>query len=88
MVAARRGDHAHGGDHAGQEMVERAARLERARVLEEFQLEDEANRGQAEVRAVDFEHRRTANVGSEASRGGADGGGVEGGGIHGERHYA
>ena len=54
-------------------MVEGAARLEGARVLQELELEHEARAGHAEVRAVHFEDGRAAHMRGDAFRGGARG---------------
>ena len=43
-------------------MSEGAARLERAGMLEELELQGEGSPGQAEVRSAHLEHRRLANI--------------------------
>jgi hypothetical protein len=83
VVSARRRDHPYCGNLPAEQAIERAARLERARVLQELQLEDEANAGQPEVRAVDGDHGCAANMGGESCGRGADGRGFEEGGAHG-----
>ena len=62
MIAARRRDHTGGGHIAGQQMCERAACLERAGALQQFELERDARMRDAEIRTVDFDHRRPTDV--------------------------
>jgi hypothetical protein len=62
MIAAR-GRHDAGRRHLAQQQVgERAARLERAGVLQVLQLAHQRERGQAEVGAADLERGRAADV--------------------------
>jgi hypothetical protein len=82
MVAARSRDHARGRDVAGQQVVERAARLERARVLEILQLEDEGDAVEAEVRAVHLDDGGATDMGSDPFLRRLDGRGRSGRVLH------
>lgn len=62
MIPARRGNDAGLRRVPGQQVRERAARFERARVLQLFELERECERRQAEVGAARLHDRRDADV--------------------------
>ncbi len=76
VVAAGRGRDAGARHGAGHEVVERAARLERARVLEQLELEGE--RGFAEGARVRREERCAPDVGRDEVVGREDVGGSDG----------
>jgi hypothetical protein len=50
---------------AGEQVGERAAGLERSRVLQKLELQRQAVRRQAELGAIDFDHRRSPGVGKD-----------------------
>jgi len=52
---------------AGQEIGERAARLERAGMLKQLKLDREGMPGQAELGAIDLDHRRPPDEGPNES---------------------
>lgn len=62
MIAAGSGDDACRGNRAGEQIAESAAGLERAGVLEQFQLKDQVNRIQVEIAAKDFDDRRAPDM--------------------------
>jgi hypothetical protein len=78
MVAAGGRDHAGRGDGTLQQVGERAARLERAGMLEQLQLEGEGRRGEAELGGVGAQQRGVADVRADQAFGGGDGGGGDG----------
>jgi hypothetical protein len=82
VVAARGRDHAYRRDLALQQVVERAARLERARMLQELELEHEAHAGEAKVRPIHLEHGSSAHVRGDAVCGCGNGRRVERGSVH------
>ena len=65
MVAAGRRDHTGLRHVAGQEIGESAARLERAGVLKQLELERQRVTGKTEVAAVDFDDRRPPDKGPD-----------------------
>jgi hypothetical protein len=54
------------GDVAHQEIGEGPAGFERARVLHQLQLAAQANGFQTEIAAIDLDHRRAADMGSDS----------------------
>ena len=62
MVAARCGDDTGRRYPASQEVCEGAPRLERAAMLKKLELQGQHVRGQPEVRRIDLDHRRAADV--------------------------
>ena len=64
MIAARSRDHACLGNVARQQVGEGAACFERTCMLQQFQLEDDADTVEAEVGAIDFDDRCPADVGA------------------------
>ena len=65
VIAAGGGNHAGGGNAAGEEVGDGAARLEGTAVLEEFELEGEGVRRQAEIGGVGGEDGGVADVGAD-----------------------
>ena len=65
MVAAGRRDHAGLRHVAGQQIGERAARLERAGMLKKLELERQRMAGKAELGAIDLHHRRPPDKGPD-----------------------
>ena len=78
VISSRRGNHAGFRNFAQQQIRERAARFERTRVLQQFQLECEAYAGKSEVRTVRFDHRRAADVPGDRPGGDFDAGPIDG----------
>ena len=71
IAAGRRGDA--GGRHLAQQQIgERPARLEGARVLRELELQDRREAREPEVLGRDLEHGRAADVRADALVGGGD----------------
>ena len=64
VVAAARGDHAARRDVGGEHLAERAARLERAGVLQELELDRDRN-VQAEGSRAQLDDRRPSHVGGD-----------------------
>jgi hypothetical protein len=62
MIAAGRRDHAAGRNRLCQQVRERAARLERSGMLQALELQRERPRRGAEIRKIDMEDRRVADV--------------------------
>ena len=63
VIAARGGHHARRRDRAREQVGERAPRLERARVLEQLELQGQRELGEAEVGAIQLHDGRHADVG-------------------------
>ena len=68
MIAAGRRDDTGCGNLAREQMGERTTRLERSGVLQIFLLEHEGDARQAEVIAIDLQHRRLADVTAQPLR--------------------
>src|SRR5689334_24806794 len=62
MIAAGSGDHTCRRNFTRQHVGKRAARLERSGVLQEFEFEDDPDRVETNVRAIDFEDWSAADV--------------------------
>jgi hypothetical protein len=65
MVAARGRDDAGRRHVPGQQVREGAARLERARMLEEFELERDRPGRQPEIGEIDIDRRRMAQIAAD-----------------------
>jgi hypothetical protein len=65
VIAARRCDNTGGGRAPRQQAGEGAARLERAGVLQEFELERKRFGGDAEIAGIDPDDRCTPDVGAD-----------------------
>ena len=63
MIAARRRDDAGFRYLAGQQIGEGAAGLERARVLQQFELEGERSGGQAQLAGIDLDRGGAPDIG-------------------------
>ena len=90
VVAARCGGDAGGGNLPEEQVGERAARLERAGVLAQLELEDQADRRvEAEVVAAGFDDRGAADVGRDPPVDGGEALAAEvGDGLHGLTSYS
>src|SRR5690348_5245860 len=62
MIATRRRNHARRRHCARQHIRERAARLERSGVLQQLEFENDPDRLETEVRAVDFDDRSAPDM--------------------------
>ena len=65
MIATGRRHHAGLRHVAGQQIGESAARLERAGMLKQLQLERQPMAGEAELRAIDLNDRRSPDEGPD-----------------------
>jgi hypothetical protein len=65
VIAAGRSDHTTGWNRLRQQVRERAARLERTGVLQAFEFQRQRSRPGAEIRQVDMEDWRMADVRSD-----------------------
>jgi hypothetical protein len=72
VIAARRRDNTGGRRAPRQQAGESAARLERAGVLQEFELQDKRLAGDAEIAGIDPDNRRTPDVGADQPLGRGD----------------
>ena len=77
VVAARRGDHACGRRVAKQQVGKGAAGLERAGVLQLFELEGQRERRQPEVGAARLDDWGDADIGRDGGVDALDGGSVD-----------
>ena len=71
VIPAGSRDHARRRHLAHQQVGECAARFERSGMLQKFELEDQGA-AEAEIRAVDLENRRAADVGPDQPLGRCD----------------
>jgi hypothetical protein len=72
VIAARRRDDSCLGRASRQQVGESATRLERAGVLQEFELEDKRFAGDAEIAGIDPDDWRTPDVGADQPLGRGD----------------